>query len=193
MVQHRRRHFPRREAALVLNFRCTTAVSYGQGLGLMDRSTSRAGRLTLCGATRGSRRPSTCDNLPYGFKGAFLARQAPGRWPGRREEREVIERGMRELRRATSPGPSGEAAGLPSDSGVAATSRPLGRARRRRQVGCPAIRESVVPAVTLRRWPRLQGWARPVLRPGILLPRKITVKGAPSGRVATAMGASAHR
>ena len=28
--------------------------------------------------------------------------------------------------------------------------------------------------------------------PGILLPPKITVKGAPSGRVAIAMGASAH-
>ena len=28
--------------------------------------------------------------------------------------------------------------------------------------------------------------------PGILSPRKVTVKGAPSGRVATTMGASAH-
>jgi hypothetical protein len=49
-------------------------------------------------------------------------------------------------------------------------SRPLGReprrARRRRQVSWPRFRRSVVPAVTLRGWPRLQDQA--VARPPCL-------------------------
>jgi hypothetical protein len=66
------------------------------------------------------------------------------------------------------------------------------RARRRRQVGRPRFRRSAVPTVTLRRWSRLPDRAWPVLRARHPLPLKITVKGAPCGRVATAMGASAH-
>ena len=53
-------------------------------------------------------------------------------------------------------------------------------------------RRSAVPAVTLCRWSRLQrpGLARPSVL-GIFSPHKVTVKGAPSGRVAKAMAQSA--
>ena len=55
---------------------------------------------------------------------------------------------------------AGELVGLLPDSGAAAMSRPFGRkpcgARRRGQVEPPRFRRSAVPAVTLRRYPRLQ-------------------------------------
>ena len=90
---------------------------------------------------------------------------------------------------------AGELAGLLSDSRAAAMSRPFGRkpcGARRRQVGLPRFRRSAVPAVTLRRCLACQTGPGPSSVPGILLPPKITVKGAPCGRVAEAMGASAH-
>ena len=53
--------------------------------------------------------------------------------------------------------------------------KPYGRAAAARS-GSPAFRRSAVPAVTLHRWPRLQDRACPSSVPGILSPRKITVK-----------------
>ena len=57
------------------------------------------------------------------------------------------------------------------------------RARRRRQVGLPRLRRSAVPAVTLRRWRACKRGPGPSSVPGILSPRKITVKGARCARV----------
>jgi hypothetical protein len=74
--------------------------------------------------------------------------------------REVIERGCVTETGTTARTKAGELVGLLSDSGAAAMSRPSGGspagARRRRQVGLPRFRRSAVPAVTLRRWSRLQ-------------------------------------
>src|SRR5271166_835692 len=101
--------------------------------------------------------------------------------------REVIEQGCVTETGITARTKAGELVGLLSDSGAAAMSRPFGRkpcGARRRQVGLPCFHRSAVPAVTLRRClaPCKTG-PGPSSVPGILLPRKTTVKCARYARV----------
>jgi hypothetical protein len=62
---------------------------------------------------------------------------------------------------------------------------PPGRAAPLPQVGSPRRNAAPMPRAC-------KNGPGPSSAPGILLPPKITVKGAPCGRVAEAMGASAH-
>ncbi len=75
---------------------------------------------------------------------------------------------------------------LPSGGSPTGATPPPGRAAPLPQVGGPRrnAHSMVAPAIT--------GPGPLSSVPGILLPPKIAVKGAPCGRVAEAMGASAH-
>jgi hypothetical protein len=88
----------------------------------------------------------------------------------------------------------GEAVGQLADSGAAAMSRPFGRkpygARRRRRVSRPVPAGRRYPPSRCADGRACKDRAWPALRAGILSPRKITVKGAPSGRVSN--GAPRH-
>jgi hypothetical protein len=111
-----------------------------------------------------------CDNFPYGFKGRTSGAPAPDRWPRREQGREIIERGsvieMGTTTR-TAAGGSGGPAGRLQGGGHAALSRAEALTGAPPPPGQQArTRRSAVPAVTPRRWPRLQkpGLARPPCR-----------------------------
>jgi hypothetical protein len=100
-----------------------------------------------------------CDNFLYGFKGAPPARQAPGRWPrSQAGGREVIEREcVTETGTTTkTKREGGRATVRPRGGGHVAPLRAEALRARRRQVRLPRFRRPTVPAVTLRRWSRLQ-------------------------------------
>jgi hypothetical protein len=130
-----------------------------------------------------------CDNFLYGFKGAPSARQRRASARQQRSRARVGREGKRELKRAPPPGRwrRGKAGGL-SAPGASAEAAPS-RVRTLPGAAADAARLSPLPpgrwlpAVTQHpasRYAKAAGGPSSV--PGIVSPRKATVKGTPAAR-----------